>query len=74
MRGEHHANGAGDQQSRVFGPVDRGRAAWYATAMASPQDAPTRKKQKLRATRKLAEWRKKREAQKAAENANEKAK
>jgi hypothetical protein len=27
--------------------------------MATPQDPPTRKKQKRRATRKLAEWRKK---------------
>lgn len=34
--------------------------------MASPQDSPTRKKQKARATRKLAEWRKKREASKEA--------
>jgi hypothetical protein len=30
--------------------------------MASPQDSPTRKKQKIRATRKLAEWRKKQAA------------
>jgi hypothetical protein len=30
--------------------------------MASPQDSPTRKKQKIRARRKLAEWRKKQEA------------
>jgi hypothetical protein len=29
--------------------------------MATPQDPPTRKKQKARATRKLAEWRKKQE-------------
>jgi hypothetical protein len=27
--------------------------------MSTPQDAPTRKKQKIMATRKLAEWRKK---------------
>jgi hypothetical protein len=27
--------------------------------MSSPQDSPTRKKQKARATKKLAEWRKK---------------
>jgi hypothetical protein len=31
-------------------------------AMATPQDPPTRKKQKARATRKLAEWRKKQAA------------
>ncbi len=37
--------------------------------MASPQDSPTRKKQKIRATRKLAEWRRKQEALKAAEPA-----
>jgi hypothetical protein len=30
--------------------------------MSTPQDPPTRKKQKARATRKLAEWRKKQEA------------
>lgn len=30
--------------------------------MATPQDPPTRKKQKARATRKLAEWRKKQAA------------
>lgn len=30
--------------------------------MASPQDSPTRKKQKIRARRKLAAWRKKQEA------------
>jgi hypothetical protein len=35
--------------------------------MSSPQDSPTRKKQKIRATRKLAAWRKKREAEKAAQ-------
>jgi hypothetical protein len=29
--------------------------------MSTPQDAPTRKKQKARATRKLNEWRKKQE-------------
>lgn len=29
--------------------------------MSTPQDAPTRKKQKARATRKLAAWRKKQE-------------
>ena len=34
--------------------------------MSSPQDSPTRKKQKVRATRKLAEWRKKQEGAKAA--------
>jgi hypothetical protein len=34
--------------------------------MASPQDSPTRKKQKARATRKLAIWREKQEAAKAA--------
>jgi len=33
--------------------------------MASPQDSPTRKKQKIRARRKLAKWREQREAQKA---------
>lgn len=33
--------------------------------MASPQDSPTRKKQKNRATRKLLEWRKKQEALKS---------
>jgi hypothetical protein len=33
--------------------------------MSSPQDSPTRKKQKARATRKLAEWRKKQEAKQA---------
>jgi hypothetical protein len=33
--------------------------------MASPQDSPTRKKQKARATRKLAAWREKQEALKA---------
>ncbi|HEY6879128.1 MAG TPA: hypothetical protein VI299_13975 [Polyangiales bacterium] len=33
--------------------------------MASPQDGPTRKKQKARARRKLAEWRKKQEANQA---------
>jgi hypothetical protein len=37
--------------------------------MASPQDSPTRKKQKIRARRKLAEWRKKQEASSAAEPA-----
>jgi hypothetical protein len=30
--------------------------------MASPQDSPTRKKQKIRARRRLADWRKKQEA------------
>jgi hypothetical protein len=30
--------------------------------MSTPQDPPTRKKQKRRATRKLAEWRKKQDA------------
>jgi hypothetical protein len=34
--------------------------------MATPQDPPTRKKQKARATRKLTEWRKKQAAAKAA--------
>jgi hypothetical protein len=34
--------------------------------MSSPQDSPTRKKQKVRATRKLALWREKQEALKAA--------
>jgi hypothetical protein len=34
--------------------------------MSSPQDSPTRKKQKVRATRKLAAWREKQEAAKAA--------
>jgi hypothetical protein len=29
--------------------------------MSSPQDSPTRKKQKIRARRKLAEWRQKQE-------------
>jgi hypothetical protein len=38
-------------------------------AMASPQDGPTRKKQKARARRKLAEWRKKQEATKADQGA-----
>jgi len=33
--------------------------------MSSPQDSPTRKQQKIRARRKLAEWRKKQEAAKA---------
>lgn len=36
--------------------------------MSTPQDAPTRKKQKVRAARKLAEWRKKQPA-KAPETA-----
>jgi len=40
--------------------------------MASPQDSPTRKKQKIRARRKLAEWRKKQEASSAAEPATAK--
>jgi hypothetical protein len=35
--------------------------------MASPQDSPTRKKQKIRARRKLALWRKKQEASSAGE-------
>ena len=35
--------------------------------MSTPQDAPTRKKQKARATRKLAEWRKNKAAEKPAE-------
>jgi hypothetical protein len=34
--------------------------------MATPQDPPTRKKQKARAKRKLAEWRKKQVAQELA--------
>ncbi len=38
----------------------------YGDPMASPQDAPTRKKQKLRARRKLALWRQKREASQGA--------
>ncbi|HEX7477611.1 MAG TPA: hypothetical protein VF331_07380 [Polyangiales bacterium] len=33
--------------------------------MSTPQDAPTRKKQKIMATRKLAEWRKKQAETKA---------
>ena len=33
--------------------------------MSTPQDAPARKKQKARAARKLAEWRKKQAAGKA---------
>lgn len=37
--------------------------------MASPQDSPTRKKQKIRARRKLAEWRKKQEASSAGAEA-----
>jgi hypothetical protein len=37
--------------------------------MSTPQDSPNRKKQKFRAARKLAEWRKKQEALKAAEPA-----
>lgn len=37
--------------------------------MASPQDGPTRKKQKIRAVRKLAEWRRKQEALKASQPA-----
>lgn len=35
-------------------------------AMSSPQNSPERKKQKYRATRKLAKWRQKREAEQAA--------
>jgi hypothetical protein len=35
--------------------------------MSSPQDGPTRKKQKARARRKLAEWRKKQEGTQAAQ-------
>jgi len=42
--------------------------------MASPQDSPTRKKQKARATRKLANWREKQEADKAAAPAAKSAK
>jgi hypothetical protein len=38
----------------------------YGYGMSSPQDSPTRKKQKVRATRKLALWREKQEALKAA--------
>jgi hypothetical protein len=37
--------------------------------MSTPQDAPTRKKQKARATRKLAAWRKKQEQSGAAKAA-----
>jgi hypothetical protein len=37
--------------------------------MSTPQDGPTRKKQKARATRKLAEWRKKQQAQKTGAQA-----
>lgn len=40
--------------------------------MSSPQDSPTRKKQKARATKKLAEWRKKREEKPATEAAAKK--
>jgi hypothetical protein len=36
-----------------------------APGMASPQDSPTRKKQKIRARRRLADWRRKQEASKA---------
>lgn len=48
-------------------------------AMSTPQDAPTRKKQKARATRKLNEWRKKQEQKagpdhKADQSANAKTK
>jgi hypothetical protein len=39
--------------------------------MSTPQDAPTRKKQKARATRKLAAWRKKREEQAGTKPATE---
>jgi hypothetical protein len=42
--------------------------------MSSPQDGPTRKKQKARATKKLAEWREKNEAAKAAAPAEKPAK
>ena len=45
--------------------------------MSTPQDAPTRKKQKARATRKLNEWRKKQEQKaggKAEQPANAKTK
>jgi hypothetical protein len=38
----------------------------YGCGMSSPQDSPTRKKQKVRATRKLALWREKQQALKAA--------
>jgi hypothetical protein len=38
---------------------------WYGAGMASPQDSPTRKKQKIRARRRLADWRKKQEAGKS---------
>jgi hypothetical protein len=34
--------------------------------MSTPQDAPTRKKQKARATKKLAQWRKKQAEKKPA--------
>lgn len=36
----------------------------YGGPMASPQDGPTRKKQKIRARRKLAQWREKQGEQK----------
>ena len=48
--------------------TQNGFVVWGAP-MASPQDSPTRKKQKIRARRKLAEWRKKQEASSAAEPA-----
>jgi len=40
--------------------------------MSTPQDAPNRKKQKVRAARKLAVWRKKREAQDSSKSKQEK--
>jgi hypothetical protein len=39
------------------------------SCMATPQDPPTRKKQKARASRKLAEWRKKQDAKKTTASA-----
>lgn len=39
---------------------------YKAAPMASPQDSPTRKKQKIRAARKLAKWREQRDAEKPA--------
>ncbi len=39
---------------------------YKAPTMASPQDSPTRKKQKIRAARKLAKWREQRDSEKTA--------
>jgi len=39
--------------------------------MSTPQDAPNRKKQKIRAARKLALWRKKQEANPGAEKSGQ---